>query len=355
MIFISQEGDLINSKPSDPYFEKVKLFILKWQNGISELEVKTSGSTGKPKKIKLSREKIQASVAQTKEAFSLDEDHLLLCNLSVDFIAGKLMIIRALELKSELIVIRPEGNILDSIRNFGYMLEQKRGKLFLAFVPLQITKVLEEPAGHNLLNMAKAVLIGGAKVNKHLAKLLTEIHSPVYATFGMTETVTHFAIKQINATEPQEYFKPLKGTALKVDEEGCLSVKNACTDNLWLKTNDRVELRMDQSFKPLGRADNVINSGGIKIHLEEIEAQIDQLIDFKHPFFCAGVNDTLLGQKLVLFIESEEKDLEILAKLKSEMAKFAAPKEVLFIKEFARTTSGKIDKIKTINASAISN
>lgn len=354
MIFVSQEGDVINSEPNDPYFQEVKTFILLWQNDTTELEVKTSGSTGTPKTITLSREQILASVRQTKKAFSLTGESFFLCNLSVHFIAGKLMIIRALELKAELLIVKPEGNLIDNLGSFGYMIEQKRGKCFMAFVPLQLQNLLEDARGQNLLKMAGSIIIGGAAVSNSLKKKLKEIPAPVYATFGMTETVTHFAIKRLNGDQPDDFFTVLDGTAIKLDEQGRLSVKNDCTEQKWLTTNDLAEIINENQFVLKGRADRVINSGGVKLHLDEIEFKIDQILKLCSPFFCAGLPDSKLGERLVLFIESEEKDLNLLSVLKAEMAKFEAPKEVIFLKEFKQTITGKTDKLKTAHAYSVS-
>ncbi|MGR3809106.1 AMP-binding protein [Jiulongibacter sp. NS-SX5] len=355
MIFVSQEGDLTNSAPNDPYFQKVKRFIIKWQNGLNALEVKTSGSTGKPKNIKLTKQQVKASVAQTAKAFSLTEESFFLCNLSIDFIAGKLMVIRALELGSELLIIKPEGSIIDNLGNFGYMLEQKRGQCFLAFVPLQLNNLLQDERGQNLLNMAQATIIGGAAISNSLARQISEINTPVYATFGMTETVTHFAIKRLNGNKPDGYFIALDGTDIKANEEGKLCIKNECTENKWLVTNDLAEIINTHEFKLSGRSDRVINSGGIKLSLDEIETKIDQILNLSAPFFCSSLPDEKLGQQLALFIEGAGNAIEIKEKLKKEMAKFEAPKIVAFIKSFERTVTGKIDKRKTTNAYSVSN
>ncbi|WP_304234180.1 AMP-binding protein [Jiulongibacter sediminis] len=353
MIFVSQEGDIINSQPNDTYFQEVKEFILEWQGGVEYLTVNTSGSTGTPKAISLSRKQILASVHQSQKAFSLNEESFFLCNLSVHFIAGKLMIIRALELRAELLIVKPDGNLIDNLGSFGYMIDQKRGRCFMAFVPLQLQNLLEDSRGYNLLAMAGSIIIGGAAVSAQLEKQIKEISSPVYATFGMTETITHFAIKRLNGDQPDDYFRVLQGTKIKL-EEGKLCVKNECTNQNWLITNDLAEIVNNDQFLLKGRADRVINSGGVKLHLDEIEQKIDKILKLKIPFFCIGLPDSKLGEKLVLFIESGQKDPTIISTLKSKMAKFEAPKEVIFLKEFKLTITGKTDKIKTAHAYSVS-
>ncbi|MFT5884718.1 MAG: O-succinylbenzoic acid--CoA ligase [Arcticibacterium sp.] len=354
MIFVSREKELINYQPRNEYFKKVKEFVLLWQSGVQTLHVQTSGSTGKAKTIQLSRSQILASVEQTKKAFHLDEEDLFICNLSVDNIAGKLMIIRALTLSAELLVIQPEGDFIKNLGNQTYLLLRNAGKVFFAFVPLQLEKILRTSDGYETLHKAKAIIVGGAAINSHLLQKVKGLKVPVYATYGMTETVTHVAIKRLNGTKPDRYFTALNGTEIRINKLGCLAVKNAATDNNWLETNDLAKIEKDKTFHLLGRADNVINSGGHKLNLDLIEHKIDSILKQEPPFFCFGMPDDHLGQKLVLCLETDRKDTAILGQLKKQMPKFEAPKEILNFKQFKRTLSGKIDKIKTINASSIS-
>jgi o-succinylbenzoate---CoA ligase len=355
MIFVSRDKDIINFKSQDLYFNRVKEFILLWESGIEKLEVKSSGSTGSPKTIEISRKQILASVNQTKEAFYLNDESLFICNLHLDFIAGKLMIIRALELNAELIVISPDGDFITNLGQHKYTIDKHPGENFFAFVPLQIDKILQSKEGVSILNRAKAILVGGASVGKSLLKKIKELKVPVYATYGMTETVTHVAIKRLNGNKPDRYFSPLKGTSIKRDERGCLCLKNEITNHEWLVTNDLVKIKWSGQFELLGRIDAIINSGGVKLNLDSIEGKIEAVLKLEVPFFCFGVPDERLGQKLILCIEQKTKDERLLEKLKSQMPKFEVPKEVYFIDCFLKTTSGKIDKIKTIDAYSVSN
>lgn len=355
MIIRTQDGDLINTKSDQAYFKKVKAFIIAWESGQEHLEVKTSGSTGTPKTILISKKQIEASVKQTAQAFHLDRDSIFLCNLSVDFIAGKLMIIRAIELGAELIVISPEGNLLDNIGRHKYHLARNMGKNFFAFVPMQLEKLLIKPEAVELLNTARAIILGGAPLGQKLSAQIQQIKSPVYATYGMTETVTHLAIKRSNGESPDKYFNAFKDTEIKLDARGCLCIKNKATNHKWIITNDLATIIEGQKFELNGRIDGVINSGGIKLNLNQIESKIDNLGLITKPFFCFGFPDEKLGQKLFLFVEDTLNDKTLVNHLKKELPKFMAPKQVVFVNSFVKTGSGKIDKIKTVDAYSISN
>ncbi len=355
MLIVTKEQDIINSRPGDDYFDRVKLFIVEWLEGKPALHVKTSGSTGLPKEMEISRKQIEASVEQTAKAFHLNSETLFVCNLSLDFIAGKLQIIRALELGAELMVLHPSEDWVSRLMPHRTVFLRNSGKNFFAFVPLQLQKILENETGKELLNTASAIILGGTSVPSALQKDVNELRVPVYATFGMTETITHFALKRINGDHKDLYFKTLPGTAIKLSDSGQLMVKNPCTSNLWLTTNDRAKIHPDDSFEILGRLDRVINSGGVKLALDEIEGKIDELISLSVPFFCEGLPDQKLGQKLVLFVESEEDLPHLLPFLKSNMPKFEAPKEVICLRNFLRTATGKIDKRKTTDAYSVSN
>ena len=354
MLFVSKEKDIINSKPGDLYFDRVKSFIDEWLTGSPYLEVQTSGSTGPVKTIRLSREQIKASVNQTARAFHLNEDSLFICNLNLDFIAGKLQIIRALELNAELMIIHPSDDFTQALLPQRAVILRNYRRAFMAFVPLQLVKILESPVGRELLNAAGAIILGGAAVSSALESEINQLNAPVYATFGMTETVTHFAIKRLNGPEKDLHFTPLPDTEIGISKAGTLMVKNACTKNEWLITNDLVSIHQDGSFDISGRADRVINSGGVKLSLDKMEQKIDRLLSLKSPFFCAALPDERLGQKLVLFIESDTDQSKLLPVLKENMSKFESPKQIITLAHFDRTKTGKIDKLRTTHAYSVS-
>ncbi len=344
MIFISKNGDLINTEPENTYFKRVFDLISYWNSNSETLELQTSGSTGNPKIIVGSRARIVASIEMTRKAFNLHDNDLFFCCLNVNYIAGIMMVFRALHIGANLLVVEPTSNPLLNLGNQEYLLSKV--KVFHSFVPLQIETILKNPKSAILLNSAKAIIIGGASINSMLSKMCSELFVPIYATFGMTETLSHIAIRDLR--KEGESFKILEGVTIEVNTKNCLRINAASTSNEWIQTNDVVELIDNSSFIVRGRIDNIINSGGVKIQLEEIERKIEEKLNLDSRFFCFGIRDELLGQKLILIIEGNRNTVTK-EQLQGFLTKFEVPKEIFHIENFVETLSGKISKIKTVN------
>lgn len=346
MLFYSNEGDILNTDTANNYYKKVLNIVDEWNSGKLDFEIKTSGSTGTPKKIKLHRKDILASVELTKNAFDLSEYNLFYCCLNIETIGGLMMLFRSQVLKSEFLVVEPSSKPFEKLGNLEYLLNQKRGEVFFAFVPMQLQNMLEDHKSMQLLRTAKTILVGGASISPELKHQIYESELPVYETYGMTETISHIALK--NLYEGDENFKVLEGVEIKTNAQNCLMIKSPSTADLWIETNDIVEIIDKNSFKLLGRIDNVINSGGVKIQLEKIEEIINENTILKERFFCFGIPDEKLGQKLVLVVESKEKKVSK-EQLSSILSKFETPKEIYFVEKFSETSSSKVDKRKTID------
>lgn len=353
MILINKQ--FVTNQPLSGYKQKVVDFLLGWEvNDV--FEVKTSGSTGEPKTILLKKKQFLASIQQTKNAFELSKDNLFFCSLSVDYIAGKLQLLRAYELGATALILEPASNPFEQLTaDDKNLLKQFSDKVFYAFVPLQLTEIYKNPEDFSNLNAAQAILIGGAGVSVTQLDIIRTINSPVWATYGMTETVTHLAIRRLNGDNEELAFRLLSGIEIDLTTENCLKVKGQTTDNQWVETNDVVELVENDSFKLIGRKDNIINSGGVKIQLEKVENEIEKLLDKSYlvnRFFCWGIADEVFGQKLVLILETPTASFkeELQLKLKEALSKYELPKELICLKEFVNLPSGKINKIKTIDA-----
>lgn len=348
MLFLDLDGGSVNTDSQNKYYHKVLNFRELWYSGQSDFQIQTSGSTGNPKVIELSRQQLIDSANLTKNAFDLKEGDVAFCCLNVDYIAGMMMLVRAFEIGMELMVVEPKSNPFEGIEKHLYLL---RRNAFYAFVPLQIENLLTNESYISQLNAAKNIIIGGASVNDSLLEKIQLLNSPVYATYGMTETITHIAKRRLNGVEKQDFFEILENVKIDLDERNCLKINSKSTQNQWITTNDIVELIDKNKFKLIGRADNIINSGGVKIQLEKVESKIGEILrnlQFNNRFFTYGIDDKKLGQKLILIFEEEKPHADLTEAFKI-LPKFERPKEIFVVEKFIETPTAKIDKIKTVN------
>ena len=328
--------------PITEYERKALDFCQKWLSGQQEFIVKTSGSTGEPKPIILTRNQMIASAKLTGKTFGLQAGDSALVCLNVDYIGGMMMLVRGMELGLKLTVVEPSGNPFQLTNNQVFN--------FYAFVPLQMQNLLEIEKNKITLNCAKAIIVGGAAVNDVLEKEIQNLEVPVYSTYGMTETVSHIAIRRMNGVKKSNNFQVLEGVKIGLDERNCLNIVAEASNNDLIQTNDIVEILNGNEFKLIGRFDNIINSGGVKIQLEKVEKLIENEIKILtlNRFFTYGIADTKLGQKLVLIVEGEEVKTEIkelfFKNIQEILSKYEIPKDVYFVKSFVETQTGKIDK-----------
>lgn len=326
-------------------FEKSTLsFCRQWLNGQGLFSLKTSGSTGEPKSISISRHQMELSAQQTIDFFELQpEDTVLVC-LNAAYIAGIMMIVRALISKAKIIAIEPTGNPLQDI-------DQQID--FIAVVPLQLKQILDNAETRHQLGSCRAVIVGGALVSVSLMKSIQESAANIYATFGMTETLTHFSVKQLNPKQ-EGHFTAFNRVIIGQDTRGCLTVASPVTEDRVLVTNDLVEILSPNTFNWLGRIDNVINSGGVKLQIETLERKVEHAfydLELTNRFFIGTKPDDILGEKVVLIIESKT-DLEILNNLdwSDYLQKYEKPKEVLYSRQFQETPTGKINRHEIITS-----
>ncbi|MCF6353128.1 MAG: AMP-binding protein, partial [Cyclobacteriaceae bacterium] len=312
-------------------------FCKQWLTNQKAFEQLTSGSTGKPKTIKITRAQMQLSARLTIEALSLKANDVALVCIDTAYIGGKMMLVRGLEHQLQLIINEPSANPLDGL---------KQDFDFAAMVPMQFQHALQSSSAR--INACKAIIIGGASVSDLLAAQITNLKTAIYSTYGMTETVSHIALKRLSSPS-QNYYTTIGSIDIYTNNKEQLILKGAITNNKELITNDRAQILSPTTFKWLGRVDNVINSGGVKIQLETVEASIELLFNKLHitnQFFLASKPDAYWGNKLILFIEYPKllPPETLLSKLKKHLAKFTCPKEIIYVPKFAKTSSGKIDK-----------
>jgi o-succinylbenzoate---CoA ligase len=328
-------------------FEQSTLnFANEWLNGKDSFIIHTSGSTGKPKPITILRKQMEASAKMTLNALSLQPGDKALVCLNTAYIAGKMMLVRGFTGNLQMEIVQPSSN------PFEITLSQQFD--FTALVPLQLQAVLL--AGNiNKLNHMKAIIIGGAPVNKQLEKEIQNIQAPVYSTYGMTETVSHIALKLLNGPGKQENFTAFDEVEIGTDDRNCLTIKSILTNQKTIATNDIVQLSGKNSFKWLGRFDNIINSGGVKIQTEQVELAVEEVfttLGLKQRFFITGIPDERLGEKVSLIIEKQaltkEQKTNITNLLKAKLHKYALPTSFYYIKYFEETPTGKISRKATL-------
>lgn len=303
-------------------FEKpVGDFLLDWFDGKSYIEMQTSGSTGTPKKIKVDKQAMVNSALATGDFFDLRPGNKALQCLPVKYVAGKMMLIRAIILGLELDYVAPTAHPMKGLDDTHYD--------FIAMVPLQAQNSLEE------LKNVKKLIVGGAKINKTLEKKLMKLPTEVYETYGMTETITHIAAKRVGANA----FTVLPHVTISYDERQCLVIHAPhIIAEETVVTNDLVELINENQFRFLGRIDNIINSGGVKIMPEQVEQKLDGLLERR--FYFASKEDKELGEKVVLVIEGDA--FEVNPSIFEGLDKYERPKEIIFVPKFKETENGKI-------------
>lgn len=323
-------------KEGEPYEESVGTFLLDWLNDKKYIEVHTSGSTGTPKAMKVLKIHMVQSARATGKHFNLPEKTKALICLPAEYIAGKMMLVRALILGWHLDMTQPKSNPLDNVfRRYD----------FCAMTPFQLDNSLSR------LHLLSKLIVGGGAIPPMLYDRLEGMSTKIYETYGMTETVSHIAARRIHPKKsPLEImtpFKTLDKVTVEIDTRGCLVVKAPLVSSDPVVTNDLVELLTYKKFIWLGRLDNVVNSGGVKLHPEQIERKLASLIEI--PFFVAGVPDEKLGQRLVLFIEAEETiDWPPAAIDASVFTAYELPKKLVAIAQFERTYNGKLQRGQTV-------
>ena len=306
-------------------------YIDLWKNSDTSIKQSTSGSTGRPKVITIPKWKMEASARLTGSFFDLANCSNSLICISPAFIGGKMMLVRSLLYNLTMTFAPITSN---PIKDLDHPID------FAAMVPLQVSTILRE--NPEKLNYIKYLIIGGAPTSNELAANLRKTSVQAFATFGMTETVSHIALQDLR--EINAPFQGL-GDTLFSTKEDCLVINNVALQLDNLVTNDCVELLNDKHFHWLGRKDFVINSGGIKLHPEKLEAKIKSLLPSSSYFFSSQP-DELLGEQLILIIEGKENRINPTV-LKKKLSNIELPKQVYTLASFSYTESGKLDRRKT--------
>lgn len=323
------------TKEEELYKVAIGQFLMDWLDTTDTLEVQTSGSTGPPKILTLKKLHMANSALATGSFFKMGAGTKTLLCLSAQHIAGKMMLVRAMVLGWEIDVMEPTSNPLK---------ETPVSYDFGAMVPLQAAESISR------LNQINTLIIGGAPISPELKLELLEVPTNIYETYGMTETITHIAVKEVGDKLHSNSFKVLPHISLSKDDRNCLVIEAPKVSDDIIVTNDLVELISPTEFQWLGRFDNIINSGGVKLIPELIEAKLSNIINGR--FFVAGITDVNLGQKLILVIEGDMDAKQLLHDLKAfpALSKYEVPKDIFLMPHFVDTKSGKLNRTETIKA-----
>lgn len=307
------------------------VFINQWLSGVQDFEFKTSGSTGPSKNIQVQRNQIELSAKNTLGFLGLEQGQKALVCLNAEYVAGKMMIARSLIGSLEMHICDPSENPF-AIYDVQFD--------FTAVVPLQLYKWLGNMQEYSGLQHVKTIIVGGAALGVALEQQCKVLTGRIFETYGMTETLSHVAMREVGT---QEAFAPVfEDLLLGQDERNCLKIKGAITQNEWLQTNDIVQLGSDNNFVINGRADFVINTGGVKVSPEAIERQIKLHLQLENEFVISSMPDDQLGEKLVLVIEAELSAINF--SNFDFLPKYMKPKKLVCLPEFPKTNSGKIDR-----------
>lgn len=311
------------------YDEEALTFLQEWKNPSCTVAAHTSGSTGKPKPILLNKKDIRVSASATCRYFGIEKSDLLFLPLRPSYIAGKMMIVRADVADADLLVEIPSNSPLRQR-------PPRRIKL-AAIVPSQIPGLLESGNA----GMIEQTIIGGAQISSGYEQMILSAGIEAYATYGMTETCSHVALRKLGT----KAYNALPHVEFSIDSRGCLVIHSATMSFGNLVTNDIVRLIDSKSFEWLGRYDNVINSGGIKLYPEAIEQKISTVLSGRE-FYVGSHPDEKWGNRVVLYIEGKAHIADLPLMLGNVLDKTEIPKEIVYIDRFERTSSGKIIRIR---------
>jgi len=292
-----------------------------WNNS-EVISFQTSGSTGTPKVITFTKEQVIRSAERTAEFFNLKENAEVFCALPSIYVAGKMMALRAIILNWNLTWQSPSSSPkIEGTYDFA------------AFTSQQISQMLA--SSPTSLNSIQKVLLGGGPLSERATGLLQNVSTNIFEGYGMTETLTHVAMRNV---KEQSFFCALKGVQFTQSEKGNLVIEDSWLNLPAFETNDIVEF-VEDGFTVLGRTDHVIISGGVKFFPEELERKLSQVI--LQPFYISSFPDEVLGQKIVLFVEGDTLDFQ-LEKINQLDLGIGKPREIICKPKFNRTASGKI-------------
>lgn len=310
----------------------IEEFLEEWRDESPYVRVQTSGSTGAPKQMLVEKRRMLASARRTNDFLGLQPgDTALLC-MSLDYIAGKMMVVRALERNLKLMRVEPSGHPL-AVTQMG----QSPCVTFAAMVPMQVYNSLQVAEERERLKEIRQLIIGGGAIDEALAEELKDFPHGVWSTYGMTETLSHIALRRLNGEAASEWYTPFPSVEVSLSEDGCLVIDapEVCEERL--VANDIAALGDDGRFRILGRKDNVICSGGLKIQAEEVERLLKPHL--KDPYLVTKRPDARLGEAMVLLTEGSVSEARQVCE--RILTKYHQPRAYIHVDHIPLTETGK--------------
>jgi O-succinylbenzoic acid--CoA ligase len=324
------------NNPFTPEWEKeLYLFLNEWFSDSDFVLAQTSGSTGEPKSIELPKSLMVKSAERTIQYFRLQRGDRLLLSLPCRYIAGKMMVVRAIVGQMNLIPVDPAGDfdfLSHELFDFG------------AMVPNQVFKLLQQPSGKEKLENIRNLLVGGSAITSATEAQINQLSNRIVSTYGMTETASHIAIRELSGERKSDVYRCLPGITISLSEDRRLQIHLPELNEI-TQTNDFAELQSETSFRIYARADSVLISGGIKYSPEGIEKKLEDIMISR--FVISSLPDEKLGEKLVLVIEGKYSPADLIQqKIKNLLPPFEQPKSIVFLETFPETDSGKLNRNK---------
>ncbi len=315
-------------------------FYSEWNDDNAFIKVCTSGSTGKPKEMLVEKKRMLASARITCDFLGLKSgDTALLC-MPLDYIAGKMVVVRSIERGLRLISVEPSSHPLKDIVEIP---------TFAAMVPMQVIKSLQVHEEAEKLRQIKHLIIGGGAIDSNLAEVLKTFPNNVWSTYGMTETLSHIALRRLNGDYSSHWYTPFPSVKISISKEGTLVIDAPSVCSEELITNDIAEINERGQFRIIGRKDNTINTGGVKVQIEEVELLLTEESGLKDCFRISWREHQVLGQEVVMLVDASvtEQKMALLRNAISTLPKYWQPKDIVTVDTLPMTETEKPDRAKT--------
>lgn len=323
----------MNVPADNPGFrQELFSFLSEWFAPEDCLPVHTSGSTGTPKKLYVEKERMMESACLTCSFLGLQKgDTALLC-MPLKYIAGKMVVVRALVAGLNLLPVTPSGHPLK---------DRTEAPVFAAMIPMQVYNSLQVPEEKAILRQIRHLIIGGGAIDARLGAALKDFPNAVWSTYGMTETLSHIALRRLNGPEVSDWYTPFESVQIRLSKENTLVIRAPKVCEEELTTNDMVEINDRNQFRVLGRKDNTINTGGVKVQIEQVEAALKEHLSI--PFLVTSAPDEKFGEIIVLLVEGRLPD-DIEQTCTRLLPPYWRPKRFMAVFKIPLTETGKPDR-----------